>query len=42
MSRITLMFYWRDLWIGLYISHEYIYFCPFPCVVIRIRKKVSK
>jgi len=30
----------RDWWIGCYRSDDYYYACPFPCVVIRWRRRV--
>jgi hypothetical protein len=26
-------FYWRDVWIGVYIAEDRVYVCPLPCLV---------
>ena len=38
---MNIYFAWYDIWVGFYIDtkERYIYFCPFPMIVIRFRYK---
>lgn len=29
----------RDLWVGVYVGDEAVYFCPLPCLVFRFGKR---
>lgn len=37
--RVRVFFAWYDLWIGAYVDRERraIYFCPFPCLVVKVQ-----
>jgi hypothetical protein len=30
---------WNDWWVGLYRGPNHLYFCPVPCLVVRVRKR---
>jgi hypothetical protein len=40
ITRWQVKVYWdfRDWWIGCYIGDTHTYFCPIPCLVIRVRR----
>jgi len=39
VRRLRIYFYWRDLWLGLYVVPDAIYVCPLPTIVIRWQRK---
>jgi hypothetical protein len=39
VRRLRIYFYWRDLWLGLYVAPDAIYVCPLPTIVIRWQRK---
>jgi hypothetical protein len=38
--RLRIYFYWRDLWLGVYVAPDAIYVCPLPTLVIRWQRMV--
>jgi len=40
VKRLRIYFYWRDLWVGLYVAPDAIYVCPLPMLVIRWQRMV--
>lgn len=41
-GRVRVYMDFTDWWVGLYIGPHHLYFCPLPCVVVRIRRRTPQ
>jgi hypothetical protein len=38
VGRVEIFLFWRDAWVGVFVSDFAVYVCPLPFLVIRVSK----